>query len=57
MLLVGEYDFIRAKAKLATDIKGEYPVVVDKAHVHLVKAYHPLIIISTIKDPENQPFR
>ncbi|MEI9947229.1 MAG: MutS2/Smr-associated SH3 domain-containing protein [Chitinophagaceae bacterium] len=43
--VTGEYDFIRAKAKLATDIKGEYPSVVDKAHVHLVQAYHPLLYL------------
>jgi DNA mismatch repair protein MutS2 len=43
--ITGEYDFIRAKARLATDIKGEYPVVVDKAHVQLVKAYHPLLLL------------
>jgi DNA mismatch repair protein MutS2 len=43
--ITGEYDFIRAKAKLAADIKGEYPVVVDKAHVQLVKAYHPLLLL------------
>jgi DNA mismatch repair protein MutS2 len=44
-VIVGEYDFIRAKAKLAADIKGEYPAVVDKAHVHLVQAYHPLLYL------------
>jgi len=43
--IVGEYDFIRAKAALAIDIKGEYPVVLDKAHVHLVKACHPLLYL------------
>ncbi|MGN6400409.1 MAG: endonuclease MutS2 [Flavisolibacter sp.] len=43
--VVAEYDFIRAKAALAIDIKGEYPVVVDKAHVHLVKACHPLLYL------------
>jgi DNA mismatch repair protein MutS2 len=43
--ITGEYDFIRAKARLAVDIKGEYPVVVDKAHVQLVKAYHPLLLL------------
>lgn len=41
----GEYDFIRAKAKLATDMNAEYPEVVDKAHVHLVNAYHPLLYL------------
>lgn len=44
-VVVGEYDFIRAKAKLATDIKGEYPLVTDKAKVHLVQAYHPLLYL------------
>jgi len=43
--VVGEYDFIRAKAKLAADINGEYPTVVDKAHVHLVQACHPLLYL------------
>ncbi|HEU4903801.1 MAG TPA: DNA mismatch repair protein MutS [Flavisolibacter sp.] len=43
--IVGEFDFIRAKAAFALDIKGEYPVVIDKAHVHLVKAYHPLLYL------------
>lgn len=43
--VVGEYDFIRAKAKLATEIKGEFPIVIDKAHVQLVDAYHPLLYL------------
>jgi DNA mismatch repair protein MutS2 len=43
--VLGEYDFIRAKAKFGIDINGEYPVVFDKAHVHLVNAYHPLLYI------------
>ncbi len=43
--VVGEYDFIRAKAKLAADIKGEYPLVIDKAHVHLINAFHPLLYL------------
>ncbi|MET0394901.1 MAG: MutS2/Smr-associated SH3 domain-containing protein [Chitinophagaceae bacterium] len=43
--VTGEYDFIRAKAKLALDINGEYPLVADKAHVHLVQAYHPLLYL------------
>lgn len=43
--IVGEYDFIRAKAKLALEIKGEYPQLTDKAHIHLVKAYHPLLYL------------
>jgi DNA mismatch repair protein MutS2 len=43
--VVGEYDFIRGKAAFALDIQGEYPVVEDKAHVHLVKACHPLLYV------------
>lgn len=43
--IVGDYDFIRAKAKLAVDYRGEFPTVVDKAHIHLVSAFHPLLYI------------
>lgn len=43
--IIGDYDFIRAKAKLAVDYKGEFPAIVDKAHVHLVNAYHPLLYL------------
>lgn len=43
--IVGEYDFIRAKAKLAIEIKGEYPLLTDKSEVHLVEAYHPLLYL------------
>jgi len=41
----GEYDFIRAKAKMALDINGEFPIVEDKAVVHLEKAFHPLLYL------------
>ena len=44
-VIVGDYDFIRAKAKLAAEIKGEFPGVTDKAHVHLVQAFHPLLYL------------
>ncbi|MBI3139919.1 MAG: DNA mismatch repair protein MutS [Sphingobacteriales bacterium] len=43
--VLGDYDFIRAKAKLAGDMKGEYPLVSDKAGVHLVEACHPLLYL------------
>ena len=43
--IIGEYDFIRAKAKFALDINGEYPVVHDKAMVQLAQAYHPLLYL------------
>lgn len=43
--ILGEYDFIRAKAKLAVDVNGNLPILSDKAHVHLVQAYHPLLYL------------
>ncbi|HZF65133.1 MAG TPA: DNA mismatch repair protein MutS [Chitinophagaceae bacterium] len=43
--VVGEYDFVRAKAQFGLDINAEFPVVMDKAHVHLVKAFHPLLLL------------
>lgn len=43
--VTGEYDFIRAKAKLAIDINAEFPIVEDKAVVHLEKAFHPLLYL------------
>ena len=51
--VVGDYDFIRAKAKLAIEIKGEFPAITDKAHVHLVQAYHPLLYLYNQKS--NKP--
>ena len=44
-IISGEYDFIRAKARLAVEIRGEYPAIADKAQVHLVDAYHPLLYL------------
>jgi len=43
--IIGEYDFIRGKAKLAMDMKGEHPSIMDRSHVHLVEAYHPLLLL------------
>jgi DNA mismatch repair protein MutS2 len=41
----GEFDFISAKAKLARDYGGNFPVVTDKAIVQLVNAVHPLLYL------------
>ncbi len=41
----GEYDFIRAKAKLAIDMNGNLPNIVDKALIELKDAYHPLLLL------------
>jgi DNA mismatch repair protein MutS2 len=43
--IVGEYDFINAKAKIAIDINGNYPNLIDKAHVELKEAFHPLLYL------------
>lgn len=43
--ILGEYDFIRAKARLATDMNGEFPGLTEKAHVYLRDAYHPLLYL------------
>jgi DNA mismatch repair protein MutS2 len=47
--IIGEYDFIRAKALFGADIKGEYPVVEDKAYIHIVKACHPLLYLYNLR--------
>ncbi|MBV9988550.1 MAG: DNA mismatch repair protein MutS [Chitinophagaceae bacterium] len=43
--LSGEYDFARAKARLALDMNGQLPNLADKSHVELVDAYHPLLYL------------
>ena len=47
--IAGEYDFIKAKAKLAIDIGGNYPLLKDRAHVQLINAYHPLLLLYNSK--------
>jgi DNA mismatch repair protein MutS2 len=43
--IIGEFDFIRAKAKLAIEMNASMPTVVNKAHVELKRAYHPLLYL------------
>jgi DNA mismatch repair protein MutS2 len=43
--ILGEYDFIRAKAKLAQDMDAHMPKLSDDSGIHLVKAYHPLLFL------------
>src|SRR5450755_2328326 len=43
--IVGEYDFIHGKAKLAIDIQGIHPNLQDGSHIHLIRAYHPLLFL------------
>lgn len=42
---IGTFDFIRARARLAIDMDAHLPTVVNKAHIELVKAYHPLLYL------------
>jgi DNA mismatch repair protein MutS2 len=48
--ILGEYDFIRAKARLAGDMNGNFPQLVDKSHVLLRQAYHPLLYLYNRKN-------
>ena len=48
--IIGEYDFIRAKARLAEDMNGNFPQLVDKSHVLLRQAYHPLLYLYNRKN-------
>jgi DNA mismatch repair protein MutS2 len=43
--IIGTFDFIRAKAKLALDMNANLTAVVNKAHIELKKAYHPLLYL------------
>src|SRR5205085_430082 len=43
--LAGLYDFIRAKALLATDMNGTMPVLNIHPGLHLIKAFHPLLYL------------
>ncbi len=45
LTVAGEYDFIRAKARLALDMNAQLPNLVDRAHIHLVDAFHPLLYL------------
>ncbi|MGC4104721.1 endonuclease MutS2 [Ferruginibacter sp.] len=51
--IAGEYDFIRAKARFAAEYNGNYPMVSDKAHLHFINAYHPLLFLYNAKN--NKP--
>ncbi len=46
---MGYMDFVRAKAKLALEIGGVKPIMVNKPFVHWEKARHPLLLLSLQK--------
>ncbi len=43
--ILGEYDFIHAKAKLGVAMQANYPMLSDKAVIYLRDAYHPLLLL------------
>ena len=43
--VIGEYDFIRAKARLALDYNGNLPALHDRSILNLKNAVHPLLFI------------
>lgn len=45
MEILGEYDYIRAKAKLAQVMDAHMPNVQDSSGVNLIRAYHPLLLL------------
>ncbi|MBX9782437.1 MAG: DNA mismatch repair protein MutS [Chitinophagaceae bacterium] len=51
--ILGEYDFIRAKAKLGIEMGANYPMLSDNAVVDLKDAYHPLLKLYNQKN--NKP--
>jgi len=51
--ILGEYDFIRAKAKLGIEMNANYPMLSDASVVELKEAYHPLLKLYNQKN--NKP--
>jgi DNA mismatch repair protein MutS2 len=45
MEVLGEFDYIRAKAKLAQMMDAHMPNVQDSSGVKLIQAYHPLLLL------------
>ena len=43
--IIGEYDFINGKARLAIEINGINPNLLEGSHIHLIQAFHPLLFL------------
>ena len=43
--VLGQFDFIRARARLAVEVNGQMPDMELAAGVHLVQARHPLLLL------------
>ena len=51
--ILGTFDFIRGKARLALDMDANYPLLLPHAQLNLVQAYHPLLLLYNRKS--NKP--
>ncbi len=45
MEVLGEFDFIRAKGKLAQQMDAHLPQITDSSGIKLSRAYHPLLLL------------
>lgn len=45
MEILGEYDFIRAKARIGQMMDAHLPNIVDHSSINLIKAHHPLLLL------------
>jgi DNA mismatch repair protein MutS2 len=52
-LVLGEYDFIRAKARLAVEMQAALPQISDRSEIKLISARHPLLFLYNLKN--NKP--
>ncbi len=43
--VTADYDFVRAKAKMAMDMDAHMPVISDRAQMKLIQACHPLLLL------------
>lgn len=51
--IIGEFDFVRAKAKLAIDMNAQMPEMVNRAHIDLKRTYHPLLFLYNKQSGKN----
>jgi DNA mismatch repair protein MutS2 len=47
--ILTEYDYIQAKTKLALELDATLPEIEEEPTIHLVKAYHPLLLLNNKK--------
>ncbi|NLR59557.1 DNA mismatch repair protein MutS [Chitinophaga polysaccharea] len=48
--VLGTFDFIRGKARLALDMDANYPMLLPHAQLNLIQAYHPLLLLYNRKN-------